>query len=134
MFVHPGVEATWTVFSVEVPQVMPLNKLTHEWQTDARLLIERLQEHTVQKLGTNISQFAGQIQELQYTLKATNQFMKDVQQMKADKSDVHEISRKLGEIGSDVTDMRNSQRGFFDTIMSLYRPIELLSESPQPHV
>jgi len=78
MFIHPGVEATWTTFSMEVPQVAPLNELTHEWQTDARLLIERLQEHTVQKLGTNTSQFAGQIQELQHTLKPTNQFMKDV--------------------------------------------------------
>ena len=56
-FVHPGVEATRTAFSVEVPQVAPINELTHEWQTDARLLIERLQEQTPELAGGPFSFF-----------------------------------------------------------------------------
>ena len=50
-FVRPGIEATWNMFSVEIPQVASLNGLTHEWQTDAQLLIERLQEQAPELAG-----------------------------------------------------------------------------------
>lgn len=74
----------------------------------------------VQSISKKLSDFSAQMQELQSLVEAMHKSLDVIQESKADKADVQELSRKVGELDSRVSEVKNSQKAPFNSILELF--------------